>query len=293
MDFSIIIPTYNRPAQLGDCLAALARLDYPRDRFEVVVVDDGGSSPLQPMVEPFSRRLSLRLLSAPHGGPAAARNRGAAAAQGRTLAFTDDDCAPARDWLTCLQARNQKPGTLLGGRTVNAIESQLAPAASQILIDYLYQHYNRDHDDARFIVSCNLAVPADAFRELGGFDASFPKAAAEDRDLCDRWRARGWRMAYLPEAIVFHRHALSLGAFWRQHFDYGRGAFRFHRARLARQQDGILVESLPFYSRLLAYPFTSGVRKPARVSALLAVSQAANAAGFFTEAILARERRES
>ena len=59
-NFSIVIPTYNRPEQLVFCLQACARLDYPCDRFEVIVVDDGGATPLDEIVTRFQGMLTLR-----------------------------------------------------------------------------------------------------------------------------------------------------------------------------------------------------------------------------------------
>lgn len=61
-NFSIVIPTYNRPEQLVVCLQACARLDYHRDRFEVIVVDDGGATPLDEIVARFHGVLTLKLL---------------------------------------------------------------------------------------------------------------------------------------------------------------------------------------------------------------------------------------
>ena len=55
--FSIIIPTYARPKQLAVCLEAIACLNYPRDRFEVIVVDDGSEAPPEHVVKSFSERL--------------------------------------------------------------------------------------------------------------------------------------------------------------------------------------------------------------------------------------------
>src|SRR5687767_5128657 len=102
--FSIIIPTYARPKQLAVCLEAIARLNYPRDRFEVIVVDDGSESPPEHVVKSFSERLSLTLLAQPNSGPASARNTGAWEAKGEFLAFVDDDCAPDAGWLRGLEA---------------------------------------------------------------------------------------------------------------------------------------------------------------------------------------------
>src|SRR5690349_8782081 len=96
---SIIIPTYNRPAPLEQCLKALSQLDYPRDRFEVVVVDDGSTISPAGIVEGFCSRLDIRMLRQANAGPAAARNLGAQEAKGQILAFTDDDCLPDPAWL--------------------------------------------------------------------------------------------------------------------------------------------------------------------------------------------------
>ncbi|HVF49495.1 MAG TPA: glycosyltransferase, partial [Pyrinomonadaceae bacterium] len=150
--FSVIIPTYERPAQLAVCLRALARLDYPRTRFEVVVVDDGSAAglPETQLRAEFGERLDLRLLAQRNGGPASARNFGAREARGRFLAFTDDDCAPDEGWLRALAARfAETPDRLLGGRTVNALGANLCAETSQLILDVVYAHFNNAQDGAR------------------------------------------------------------------------------------------------------------------------------------------------
>ena len=129
-------------------------------------------------------------------------------------------------------------------------------------------------------------MPADRFRALGGFDTGFPLAAGEDRELCDRWLRHGHRLLYAPEAVVFHAHALSPRRFWRQHFNYGRGAFHFHQARARAGGSGgrVRVEPPSFYLNLLRYPLARARgRRAAALTALLVVSQIANAAGYFRE----------
>jgi GT2 family glycosyltransferase len=283
--FSIIVPTYARPAQLAACLQSLARLDYPRDRFEVVVVDDGSPTPPAEVIAAFSGHMDVTLLAQAHAGPAAGRNAGAAQAQGEYLAFTDDDCAPAADWLHALAARlAPAPGCAVGGRTINALPDNPYSTASQLLIDYLYSYYNAEPDRACFLTSNNLALPAALFRAGGGFDAGFPRAAAEDREFCDRWLRRGQRMAYAPEALVYHAHRLTLRAFWRQHFNYGRGAFHFHQVRARRGQERLRMEPRQFYLNLVRHSFSQAQGGRALLLALLLImSQAANAAGFFRE----------
>ncbi len=285
--FSIVIPTYNRPEQLAVCLQACARLDYPRDRFEVIVVDDGGVEPLDGIVACFRGTLTLKLLQQENRGPAAARNRGASEAAGEFLAFTDDDCAPASDWLKALGRHCvASPDCVVGGRTVNALPGNVYSTASQLLISYLCSFYNPISHNARFFPSSNLAFPTKQFRAVGGFDVTYPRAAAEDRELCDRWLHLGRRMIYASEAVVYHAHALTLQTFLRQHFHYGQGAFCFHRVRARRLQDRVKVEPLMFYINMLRYPFISapGVQAPL-LMLLLMVTQVANAAGYFWQRI--------
>ena len=285
--FSIIIPTYARPERLATCLQSLALLDYPRDRFEVIVVDDGSEMPIEPVVAPFRDQLALTLIKQPNAGPATARNTGAARARGKFLVFTDDDCAPALDWLKTLAARfATAPDCVIGGQTLNALPNNLYSTASQVLIDYLYKYYNDSPNQSSFFASNNLALPADRFHALGGFDTTFPLAAAEDREFCDRWLHHGYEMSYAPEVRVYHAHKLTLPTFWRQHFNYGRGAFCFHQVRSRRDLGRIKVEPVSFYFNLLTYPFLQASRPQALLlAALFLVSQVANVTGFFWERV--------
>lgn len=282
--FSIIIPTYNRPERLANCLGAIAQLHYPRDRFEVVVVDDGSKQPLDSVVNPLKERINVKLFRQENSGPASARNRGAAEAQGEFLAFTDDDCQPYPDWLSQLAvAFANHPDAMMGGKTVNSLTDNLYSTASQTLIDYLYEYYNPARGKSAFFASNNIAMAASGFQAIGGFDVSFPLAAAEDRDFCARWASQ-YPMFYVPEAQVKHYHHLNLRSFWRQHFGYGRGAFCFHQLRSQRDAKPMEVEPLSFYFALLSYPLTRPSRQPKIVvSALFLVSQVANVSGFFWE----------
>lgn len=283
--FSIIVPTYNRRAQLTRCLESLACLDYPRDRFEVIVVDDGSETPAEAVVSSFSDRLHIRLITQAHGGPAAARNKGAAYAKGEFLAFTDDDCTPALDWLKALSLRfNGTPEDMIGGKTLNVLLDNPYSAASHFLIQYLYDYYNPHSDRAHFFASNNISLATGLFHRVGGFNPFFPLAAAEDREFCERWLRHGFRMTYAPEALIYHAHRLTLDSFCRQQFNYGRGAFRFHQLRACRRSYRFRVEPLSFYVNMLHYPL-SEIRGPKKhlMLALIVLSQVTNAAGFLWE----------
>jgi GT2 family glycosyltransferase len=282
---SIVIPTYGRPQRLETCLRSLTRLVYPPDRYEVIVVDDGSPTPMETITTAFGSELPLRLIRQDNAGPAKARNTGAAAAQGDYLAFTDDDCQVDQQWLTTLaDAVQSHPQALIGGRTVNALPNNIYSTASQLLIDYLYQYYNQQQETATFFASNNFAVPRSLFQQLGGFSTRFPLAAGEDREFCDRWLQQKLSMAYAPDMVIHHAHALSLKRFWRQHFNYGRGAYCFHQIKAKRKGGQVKVEPFQFYQKLLTYPMahSTGLR-PLPLSGLMLLSQVANAVGFFWE----------
>lgn len=282
---TIVVPTRDRPARLASCLEGVAALEYPPERMQVVVVDDGSIESPRLLVERFGDRIDVELVEQEAAGPAVARNAGVARARHEYVAFTDDDCAPEPGWLLMLAAGFRRaPRAMLGGRTVNALPNNLFSEASQELVSYLYEYYNSAEHGARFLTSNNMATPTRQFLEVGGFHASFPRAAAEDRDLCDRWREAGHAMWYVPEAVVRHSHALSWKQFWRQHFGYGRGAHGYHTRRAERGEDPVRPEPLGFYAGMLAHPVRNGagLRTPS-LSALLALAQIANALGYLAE----------
>lgn len=289
-EFSIVIPSRDRPAQLRTCLAALARLENPRDQFEVIVVDDGSREPYDRVIAEFTGAIPLRDLRLEGGGPGQARNAGVSIARGRFVALTDDDCAPAPDWITKLAAALwRQPDALAGGRTINAIPDNVCSEASQVLISYLYDYYHSGEHETRFFTSCNFALSAGAYRRNGGFDSRFRLAGGEDRDFCDRWTAAGGPMVYVRDAVVHHSHHLSLSGFLRQHFTYGRGAWHFHRARAERGCGPVRVEPLTFLTGMLAYPFKDkSARRPLASSLLIGASVGMNALGYFHERFHAR-----
>lgn len=247
--FSIVVPSYARSRQLAACLPSLTCLDYPRDRLEVIVVDDGSETLPEAVVASFRDQLDVTLLMQTHADPAAACNTGAARAKGGFLAFTDDDCTPAPEWLQSLAVRFARaPDCAISGRTLNALPNNLYSTASQLIVEFVYAYCNTNPDQSSFFSTNNLAVPADHSQAVGGFDApSFP-FASEDRDFCSRWLHLGYRMIYAPEVVVYHAHALTLRTFWRRHFNYGRGAFRFREARVCRDQGRIKLEPFSLLS---------------------------------------------
>ena len=281
LGFSIVIPTYNRPEQLADCLYSIGRLDLAGQSVEVIIVDDGGLIDDHRALQNRTGAIPLRLVSQSRGGPAAARNAGAREAAGAFLIFVDDDCTLPQDWLTKVNASAvAHPDAMIGGRTINALSGNLFSEASQTLVDYVYRYYNSHGGRSTFFASNNMAISAAGFAAVGGFDERF--RTAEDRELCRRWSQRGGKFHFDESIIVHHAHRLSTKSMLAQHFGYGRGAYPYWN-RAACSPGRIEVEPARFYFDMLRFPFTCRKPNAFAISMLITLSQTANAAGFAYE----------
>ena len=291
---SVIIPTYRRPAFLEACLSGLCRSEFPPQRFEVIIVDDG--SPVCPVdvCERFRTELNITLLNQRNAGPAAARNLGAQHARGVYLAFTDDDCVPAPTWLSALSQRlTHSPDCLAGGSIVNGLPNNRYSTTTQLIQAYVYDYHVRWPETAFLFNGSNIALASSHFRALGGFSNSFRHPGGEDYDFCHRWHAAGLPVTYVPEAIVYHSHPLTFTGFWRQHFTYGRGLLVFRTQIRSLSGQRLQLQALTFYIGLFRFPllrYDSFCRWV--YVALVGLSQAATVTGAFAEAaaIVIRKR---
>jgi glycosyltransferase involved in cell wall biosynthesis len=283
--FSIIVPTFGRPERLDHCLAAITRLDYPQERFEVIVVDDGSPQSVQQIVERHTATLEIRLLRQAHQGVSAARNLGAREARGVYLAFTADDCLPAATWLRALAACLEQvaESTALGGMILNGREDNIFAVATQLVVEYVCQAGEQGTLAQRFFTPNNLVVPAAEFRRLGGFDPAYTWSAGEDRDYCARWIEHGFRLGFCRNAQVVHQHPLGFFSFLHLHWRYGRGSGMFRR-RKARRMGGVFrLERPAFYLGLLLYPWRQHGFRALPVTALIALTQVFSGAGVVLE----------
>lgn len=254
------------------------------ESFEVIVVDDGSDPPLALDPSRWAAKFDLKIIRQQNTGPAGARNRGVAEARGEFLAFTDDDCLPTPTWLEKLVAAlREHPEALVGGSTFNGLKNDLFPEASQLIVEMVYEHFNRDPANAYFFASNNMACRKSEFLAVGGFDPSFC-IASEDREFCDRWRMGGRRLVWLRDSLIEHRHAQNLFGFARLHFRYGQGAFEYQRLRKCRGS-GSMGEDIGFHGALptLIRKYLDSALFGAGLAVLgaLALWQTVNAMGFF------------
>jgi glycosyltransferase involved in cell wall biosynthesis len=264
---SVVVPTRDRPDRLARCLLALdAQTEPPA---EVVVVDDGSRDPAA-VLAAVGDRHRVRVVRAAGDGPARARNLGAAEAAGDVVCFTDDDCRPGPGWIAALVDAVAGGAEAVAGPTRNGRPDDAFATASQLITNHLAERSRRSA--APFAPTSNLAVRAERFAALR-FDESFPLAAGEDREWCDRLAAAGHHLVWAADAWVEHHQELSPRGFWDQQLRYGRGAA--HLRRQGRHR----LQAPAFYAGLLRRAAGEG---PA-VAALVVVAQVATARGLTSE----------
>lgn len=273
---TVVVPTRDRPDQLARCLAALDA--QTATSFEIVVVDDASvdGAAVAAVAGGTARTVLVRGAGA---GPAAARNLGADRARGRVLCFTDDDCRPSPGWVAALAARIDGGAVAVAGPTRNGRPDDPFAAASQTITNHLADASRDGSSGPPFAPTSNLAVRADVFGQVR-FDETFPLAAGEDREWCERLAAADHELAFEPAAWVAHHQDLSWRRFWRQQVRYGRGAHRL------RRRDAAGLQSPGFYLDLLR----KGAGQGPRVAALVVLAQVATAVGIASEAMPSRSR---
>jgi mycofactocin system glycosyltransferase len=217
---SIVIPVYNRPAEIAECLASLRSLDYPEDKIEVIVVDDASRDHTVAEV----RRFDVRLIVQPNNmGQSAARNVGVAAARGGIIAFLDSDCIAEKGWLRELVPYFQDPRVALVGGYVGAYYEKKRMDRYEQVCSALNMGTDavlgRGEGSVFYVPTCNMLVRKEIYEQVGGLDETLQ--VGEDVDLCWRMMKAKHHLFYIPRGRVLHKHRNRMLPGFLRRFDYG------------------------------------------------------------------------
>ncbi|MGH9152800.1 MAG: glycosyltransferase family 2 protein [Acidimicrobiales bacterium] len=242
---SVVIPVLNGGSTLGEQLRALSQQQFAPE-WELVVADNGSTDDTVAVAEAFAGALPhLRVVDASRTrGPAAARNIGAEASAGGTLAFCDADDIVSPGWLGALAAAGSEHDFVAG-----AIDfGSLAPPAPAAARAALWAPRVGSYGWLRFALGANMAVSRKAFLDVGGFAEEL--RAGEDVDLSWRLQLAGYPLHYQPLAVVHKRPRPSSRDKVLQHLDYGRHDVLLYK-RLRRS--GMPRRPLPTQARLYGW----------------------------------------
>lgn len=224
---SVIVPVYNGSATIEACLNALAQQSISPDHYEILVVDDGSTDQTGQVVAEWVRRhphIRCHQLRQTNTGPAAARNRGAQVAQGSLLLFTDADCRPCTTWIESFTQVFAAEPTIAAAMGAYVSEQQTAAARfAQLEFEERYAGM-RTKATIDLVATYSAGFRRDIFLKENGFDPSFPKANNEDVEFSYRLSQQGYRMVFVPAAIVTHPHTATWWGYARTKF--GRAFWR-------------------------------------------------------------------
>ncbi len=220
-DVSIIIPSYNRVAQLERCLRSLYALDYPRQHLEILVVDDASTDETAPMLqrllqEPAMQRFPVRAVThAARKGVAISRNTGAETAKYDLLAYIDSDCVASPGWLTELVPALQDTRIAAVGGMIRSYDTistlgRYEDVRSSLFMGMRTQQV-RLKGPLTYLPTANMLVRRAAWQQIGGFA---PLTFGEDVDFCRRLLTHNFQIRYLPQGIVYHDYRTRLMAFF-------------------------------------------------------------------------------
>jgi GT2 family glycosyltransferase len=204
---TVVVATRDRPVLLAEALAAIG--PSLRDEDRLVVVD---SASRDPRVRAVAEASGAKVLRCDQPGACRARNMGIGAASTPVVAFTDDDCLPAPDWVTALSAAfaTHPDAAFVTGRiTLDEPISGRMQLGLSIHDVTVPAAVDAGSDVSKIGHGANMAWRRADLEALGGFDEGLGPGtrlrAAEDHDLF--WRAvqAGMTGAYDPRAVVRHR----------------------------------------------------------------------------------------
>lgn len=218
--YSVIVPVYNRIAEVEDLLKSLSEQTFTN--FETIIVEDGSTDPCQAAVEAYADRLNVKYYYKENEGRSIARNYGIERSSAPYLIFFDSDCVIPPDYFATLDAElTAHPIDCFGGP--DAAHSSFTPtqkAISFAMTSFLTTGGIRGGkvQMERFVPrSFNMGYSRKVYDKVGGFREMF----SEDIDMSTRIRQGGFECGLIRPAYVYHKRRIDFRRFWRQVHVFG------------------------------------------------------------------------
>ena len=262
---SLLIPAHNEELVMGATLEAMLALDYPKDRLEIIVINDGSTDSTKEIIDSYRKRDSrIRLYDVPQGeggkGKSRALNLGLQIAQSEFIAVYDADNTPAPNALQYLVAQllmHPELGAVLGKfRTVNKDRNLLTRFINIETLSFqsILQAGRWWLLKIATLPGTNFVIRRAVIEQLGGWDED---AITEDAELSIRMYINGWKIKYIPYAVTYEQEPERWDVWLRQRTRWVRGnnyvALKFLRRR--REIKSRRVQLEVFYLFAMYYIF--------------------------------------
>jgi GT2 family glycosyltransferase len=222
---SVVVATYNRKKMLGDCINSLFNQTYPKEEYEVIIINDGSTDGTEDTLIEYAKRApcGFKWFTQDNSGQTVAFNLGIKNSTGEVVCITGDDCIMDTACIqNLIRGYDRKEvgavgGRILGMKTDGFVENYTEKSRMFSQEDFIYH----------FIVGGNSSYRKSVLDEIKGFDEFFRHG--QDTEICMRIRLKGYSLRYLPESIVYHKHKATVCDILGQFYRYERTYSRLHK----------------------------------------------------------------
>jgi cellulose synthase/poly-beta-1,6-N-acetylglucosamine synthase-like glycosyltransferase len=222
---TVVVPVHNRELTIQPLMESLQKLDYDRNKVEVIVVDGNSTDKTQEIVKKYP----VKLIVEKKKGLNRARNTGIKSSKGDIIAFTDSDCIVPPNWITKIVENFKDPKVSCVGGSAKALDTDfISQYADNSVVRLMPFFTKREELDSvkpflRHPAGCNMAFRRKVAEDVGYFDESI-QYGFDEVEFADRVCKAGHKMVLDPEVVVWHKHRSSLKEFLKQNFQYGKGS---------------------------------------------------------------------
>lgn len=242
LEITVVIPAFNEARNISTVLEGLCAQTLRKQKFEVIVVDNGSTDSTVAEVSRFAEQLPLRVVTRSNCRISAVRNFGASLAKGRVLAFLDADCLPPARWL-------EEALSLGSPRDIWGAHYLIPKNSTWVGKVWFEYQATAQQGPVSFLPGGCLFIPRAAFEQIGGFGENLE--TSEDVELCARARQYGMAVLAFPQVAVYHGGtAQTLQQFYRQNRWHGTTVLRIFFANLPSTANLPLV-ALSLYTLLM------------------------------------------
>jgi len=224
MNFSVIIPVFNRPDEVEELLFSLSQ--QTQKNFEVIIVEDGSSEKCDGVVNKYSKKLTIKYFFKKNEKPAIARNYGSKHAKGNYYLFFDSDCIIPPNYFEIInKSLKEKYTDAYGGPdAADPNFSVIQKAISYSMTSFFTTGGIRSGGeklDKFYPRSFNMGISRDAYETIGGFPET-NMHPGEDMVFSIEILKHGFTTKIIKEAFVYHKRRNTLKTFYKQVFNFGK-----------------------------------------------------------------------
>jgi len=209
-EVSIIVPAYNEERVISDCINSLLALDYPKEKYEIIIVNDGSTDRTVDIVNEFAKDYkNITLLSKENGGKASAQNFGLKYSTGRFVLITDADTVVERDWISKMLKDLKKFDIVIGAYYARDPDTWLEKVQNaHYLIKFKFGGLK-----GRPSVGTNIGFRKEVVRKIGSFNES---KTSVTEDFIRRAEEAGFKIHFNPKIVVFTKCTTNIKDFLKQ-----------------------------------------------------------------------------